>query len=159
MPFGPRGERGYAAYYRTDTNRRHCRAAPVFAVLRSWAAGILVLAAASTVLSTVLPEQFGSPERLESFGWRLALLYVPTALANALTAFFAARVHPEPYRRRVGQHLFAVLGVPLAAHLYGLGQHWGTLVPQGVLLSTLSVGAGCFVAVVIDLVWDRADAG
>lgn len=130
--------------------------APVFAMLRSWAAGIVVLWVVTALLGVTVFERYGTVGRLESVGWRVLLLHVPTAVAALASAYFAARVHPEPFRSSPGQHLFATLTVPLAAQLLGLARHWGLLVPQGVVLSSLAVIAGCLAGAVADVMRDRA---
>lgn len=137
------------------TGERVGRSAAVFAMLRSWGAGIVVLWVVTALLGVTVFERYGTVERMGSLGWRILLLHVPTAVAALLSAYFAARVHPEPFRSSPAQHLFAALAVPLGAQLFALARHWGVLVPQGVVLSSLAVVAGCLTGTVADVMRDR----
>ncbi|WP_404816882.1 hypothetical protein [Streptomyces thermolineatus] len=131
------------------------RADAFFALVRSWAVGIVVLLLCSVFATLAVFEPLATAQRLESLGWRVFLLHLPAVVGSGLAALAAARVHPEPFRSSPGGHLLACLAVPLGSLVFSLVTSWEVLLPEGIWLSTLAVLAGCLAAVAADLALDR----
>ncbi|CAL9513016.1 hypothetical protein SUDANB106_03700 [Streptomyces sp. enrichment culture] len=126
------------------------------AMLRSWAAGIVVLLVAQSLVDRTLGEYAVTPERVESFGWRMVLFHIPAALCVALATLAAARLHREPFRGSPAAHLTAALTVPLVAYgasLLMIGSRTD-MSGQGIALSGAATLAGCAAGMAADLVMD-----
>ncbi|WP_329195009.1 hypothetical protein [Streptomyces sp. NBC_01435] len=129
-----------------------------FALTRSWAAGALVYIAAGYLVSRGLVELLATDERLASFGWRLALLHVPSVITTVLTVLAAARVLPDEHRESRPLTLLAALTVPLAALVYGLAVSWHLVDVEGTLMPMVSLATGAAAGLAVDrLLDDRAD--
>ncbi|CAM5422639.1 hypothetical protein [Streptomyces abikoensis] len=122
----------------------------LFSLMRSWAAGLVVTGVAGYLLGGLVTEALATPERLEAFGWRLALLHVPGMLVVTLSALAAARLHPEPYRYSLPLHLLAALAVPVAVTLRNLLVSWDLLVAEGVWTGVSSLVFGGMCALLLD---------
>ncbi|MFF3453317.1 hypothetical protein ACFYXH_03120 [Streptomyces sp. NPDC002730] len=128
--------------------------AGLFALMRSWAAGIVVLAVTSYLHVTYIHGTFASTDEPESFTGELLLTHLPNAVAIALAVWAAARIHPEPYRDSRARHLAAALVVPVAAQLvaYALAftTPWISLTALAVFLSLAVLAVGCTVGLAAD---------
>ena len=156
MGFGNRGASRYdppGAASRQDDGR----SAAVFALMKSWAAAIVVLVLGGYLQGAVLFDNLAGPERLESFGWRLVLLHLPATLWAGLATLAAARLHREPFRTSSAQHLLAALAVPLASQVANLAYLWGSVVAEGIWMSSLAVLAGCVAGMAADMALDARD--
>ncbi|MGW5292032.1 hypothetical protein [Streptomyces bacillaris] len=124
---------------------------------RSWAAGTLVYVAVGFLASRVLLELLSSGPRLETFGWRLALLHIPALAVTLLTVLAAARLLPDEYRESRTLYLLAALAVPLAGLAYGFAVSWEAVGIEGVLMPVVSLAAGAASGVAVDrLLEERA---
>lgn len=129
-----------------------------FALTRSWAAGALVYIAAGYLVSRGLVELLASDERLTSFGWRLALIHVPSVITTVLTVLASARVLPDEHRESRLLTLAAALTVPLAALVYGLAVSWHLVDVEGTLMPFVALATGAAAGLAVDrLLDDRAD--
>ncbi|RDG35394.1 hypothetical protein [Streptomyces corynorhini] len=117
--------------------------APVFALMRAWAAGIVVLLFTEYLQATVVYDYLASDSALESFGGRLMLIHLPNAMCIALATWAAGRVHSDPYRESPAQHLPAAFTVPVVAQVINLALQWDGLVAEGVLMSNAVLVLGC----------------
>ena len=141
---------GYG-YHPYDGSRDRNRLGTFFGLMRAWAAGIVVLWLVNALLTMAVFQPLATPERIGSFGWRLALIHLPSALASACSVFAAAKAHPEPYRSSAPLHLAAALTVPIAMHAFHLVDRWSELVAEGIWLSSVAVLAGCLAGVLLDV--------
>lgn len=128
-----------------------------FGLMRAWAAGVVALLACQYVLSSAVSQPLASMDRMESFGWRLALFHLPTLVCALLATLAAARVHPEPHRYRAGQHLLACLAVPLASRGVVMSMNWPLLTVEGIVAPTLAVIGGCVIGVMVDMAFDARE--
>ncbi|MEV7421047.1 MULTISPECIES: hypothetical protein [unclassified Streptomyces] len=117
--------------------------APVFALVRAWAAGIVVLLFTEYLQATLVYDYLASEDSLESFGGRLMLIHLPNAVCIALATWAAGRVHADPYRDYARQHLPAVFTVPVVAQAINMALQWDHLVMEGVLMSNAVLVVGC----------------
>ncbi|MFC8728056.1 hypothetical protein [Streptomyces bacillaris] len=151
IPSGRRGAGGSGAPADSQPGGRF------LALTRSWAAGTLVYVAAGFLTSRVLLELLGSGPRLETFGWRLALLHIPALAVTLLTVLAAARLLPDEYRESRTLYLLAALTVPLAGLAYGFAVSWEAVGIEGVLMPVVSLAAGAASGVAVDrLLEERA---
>ncbi|RST18920.1 hypothetical protein EF908_32625 [Streptomyces sp. WAC04770] len=151
MPSGRRGAGGSGAPADSQPGGRF------LALTRSWAAGTLVYVAVGFLTSRVLLELLGSGPRLETFGWRLALLHIPALAVTLLTVLAAARLLPDEYRESRTLYLLAALAVPLAGLAYGFAVSWEAVGIEGVLMPVVSLAAGAASGVAVDrLLEERA---
>ncbi|MFD9429011.1 MULTISPECIES: hypothetical protein [unclassified Streptomyces] len=128
-----------------------------FALTRSWATGALVYIAAGFMTNRVLVELLGSEARLESFGWRLALMHVPSLVVTLLTVLAAARILPDEHRENRIVYLLGALAVPLAGLVYGFAVSWNVVDIEGVLMPVVSLATGAAAGVAVDrLLEERA---
>ncbi|MFI7287541.1 hypothetical protein ACIBRY_12990 [Streptomyces anulatus] len=129
-----------------------------FALTRSWVTGALVYIAAGFVTSRVLVDLLGTEARLESFGWRLALMHLPALLVTLLTVLASARILPDEYRESSRTlYLLAALAVPLAGLLYGFAVAGDVVGIEGVLMPAVSLASGAASGVAVDrLLEERA---
>ncbi|MCF3105648.1 hypothetical protein IPZ58_29235 [Streptomyces roseoverticillatus] len=119
-------------------------------MVRAWAAALLVMFAAGYLLGFLPLDALGTAARMEDFGWRVALIYVPNALVASLAGLAAARLHREPYRHRPLPHAAAVAVVPVAATLRGLVNSRDVLVAEGVWMAVASLFLGGTAAFLLD---------
>ncbi|MFD7442913.1 hypothetical protein [Streptomyces sp. NPDC059909] len=124
--------------------------ASFFALMRSWAAAIIVYFACGLLSAKALLEPLATSERLETFGWRLALLHVPSILTITLTVLAAARVLPEPQRDSLATRLLATLAVPLAGLVYGYTVSWDLLSAEGVFMPVVALATGTATGLALD---------
>ncbi|MBH0246024.1 hypothetical protein I3W98_29160 [Streptomyces cavourensis] len=151
MPSGRRGAGGSGAPADSRPGGRF------LALTRSWAAGTLVYVAVGFLASRVLLELLSSGPRLETFGWRLALLHIPALAVTLLTVLAAARLLPDEYRESRTLYLLAALAVPLAGLAYGFAVSWEAVGIEGVLMPVVSLAAGAASGVAVDrLLEERA---
>ncbi|SCE01719.1 hypothetical protein [Streptomyces sp. DvalAA-19] len=151
IPSGRRGAGGSGAPADSQPGGRF------LALTRSWAAGTLVYVAVGFLTSRVLLELLGSGPRLETFGWRLALLHIPALAVTLLTVLAAARLLPDEYRESRTLYLLAALAVPLAGLAYGFAVSWEAVGIEGVLMPVVSLAAGAASGVAVDrLLEERA---
>lgn len=136
----PQGRHGIAGSGATRGGQQGSR---FFALTRSWVIGGLVYLALGFVMSRVLVDLLGTEERLETFGWRLALLHLPALVVTLLTVLASARILPEEYRESSRTlYLAAALAVPLAGLLYGFAVAGDVVGIEGVLMPAVSLAAG-----------------
>lgn len=129
---------------------------PFLALTRSWAAGALVYVAAGFLVSRTLVEPLATGERLDLFGWRLALLHLPGVLITVLTVLASARALPDEHRGSRPRHLSATLAVPLAGLAYGYAVSWDLVNSEGVLMPVVAMVTGVCVGLALDrLLEDR----
>ncbi|MCP3820698.1 hypothetical protein NLX86_22135 [Streptomyces sp. A3M-1-3] len=133
---------------------RTARAPAFFALMRAWAAGIVVLLLSQYMLWSAVTEPLSTAEHTGAFGWRLLLFHLPTLLCAFLATLAASRIHPEPHRDRPVPHLVAGLTVPLANRAADMALNWRVLSVEGIAAPTAAVLAGCAIAVVLDLAMD-----
>ncbi|MFD6530086.1 hypothetical protein [Streptomyces sp. NPDC060184] len=135
---------------------------PLFLPLvRSWVAGALVLVAAGFMVGRALEVTLGTPERLESFGWRLGLRHVPSLAVTALAVLAAARLLPERLRASRMLYPLGCLAVPLAGlgHGYAVSWGWDLADIEGLLMPAASLVTGAAAAIAVDrLLEERATA-
>ncbi|MER6994327.1 hypothetical protein [Streptomyces sp. NPDC000410] len=130
-------------YPGASARRDEGRGAAVFALVRAWAAGIVVLLFTEYVQATVVFDYLATDSRLSSFSGRLLLIHLPNALCVGLAVWAAGRVHRDPFRRSLPGHLAATLVVPLAAQLLNLALQWERLAAEGLLMSNAVLAVGC----------------
>ncbi|MEV0035321.1 hypothetical protein [Streptomyces sp. NPDC050804] len=117
--------------------------APVFALVRAWAAGIVVLVATEYLQATLVNDHLASEDSLETFLGRLTLIHLPNAICIALASWIAGRVHHEPYRDARFQHALATFTVPVAAQALSMSIQWQDLATEGLLMSNAVLVLGC----------------
>ncbi|MET7638221.1 hypothetical protein [Streptomyces sp. NPDC005438] len=135
---------------RTGDGSREGFSRAFFALTQSWAAAIVVLLVSQFVLFTVVTQPLGTTERMQSFGWRLALGHLPTLVWALLATLAAARVYPEPHRHHLGRYLLACLTVPVASRLMDVSVKWGLVGTESLLVPSVAVLLGCFAGVALD---------
>ncbi|UCA53278.1 hypothetical protein LEL86_30120 [Streptomyces sp. WA6-1-16] len=152
IPLGRHGTAGSGVPYPPQQGSRF------FALTRSWVIGGLVYLALGFVMSRVLVDLLATEERLETFGWRLALLHLPALVVTLLTVLSATRVLPEEHRESSRTvYLLAALTVPLAGLLYGFAVAGDVVGIEGVLMPAVSLAAGAASGVAVDrLLEERA---
>ncbi|MFE7773971.1 hypothetical protein ACFU5O_08730 [Streptomyces sp. NPDC057445] len=121
-----------------------------FSLVRSWAAAVLVYFACGLLFAKALLEPLASVERLETFGWRLALLHVPGILTITLTVLVAARVLPESQRESTATRLLAALAVPVAALVHGYTVSWDFLAAEGMFMPVVALATGAAAGLAFD---------
>ncbi|MFJ8862739.1 hypothetical protein ACIRD8_30475 [Streptomyces sp. NPDC102451] len=129
-----------------------------FPLSRSWAAGALVYVFAGYLMARALVETLATDERLELFGWRLALLHLPGVLVTVLTVLAAARALPARHRDSRLLYLLATLAVPVAGLAYGYAVAWDVVGTEGLVMPAVAMVTGTAVGLALDrLVEDRDD--
>ncbi|MEV6263259.1 hypothetical protein AB0M42_21255 [Streptomyces sp. NPDC051784] len=127
-----------------------------FPLTRSWAAGALVYIASGYLMSKAFVETLATDERLELFGWRLALLHLPGVLVTVLAVLASARVLPDRQRESRLLRLSAALAVPLAGLAYGYAVTWDVVGTEGLLMPVVVMVTGAAVGLAVDrLLEDR----
>ncbi|MFD7228658.1 hypothetical protein [Streptomyces sp. NPDC059881] len=137
-------------YPGAPARRDEGRGAGVLALVRAWAAGVVVLVFTEYVQATVVYEHVATASRMETFGGRLLLIHLPNAVCIALAAWAAARIHGDPYRHSTPRHLTAALTVPVAAQLLNMAVQWEQLAFEGLLMSNAVLVVGCVVGCAAD---------
>ncbi|MFF8842681.1 hypothetical protein ACF08N_08080 [Streptomyces sp. NPDC015127] len=117
--------------------------AGILALMKCWAAGIVVLLFTEYLQVTLVYDTLDSAGRLGSFGGRLLLVHLPNALCIALSVWAAARLHRPPFRHGTVRHLAAALAVPVAAQLLNMAIQWQELAAEGLLMSNAVLVLGC----------------
>ncbi|MFJ8883368.1 hypothetical protein ACIRJR_08130 [Streptomyces sp. NPDC102402] len=126
---------------------------------RGWAAGALVYLVTGYLLTRALVETLATDERLESFGWRLAVLHLPGVLVTVLAVLAAARALPARQRESRFQHLLGALAVPLAGLAYGYAVTWDVVGTEGVLMPAVAMVTGAAVGLALDRLLRDGDTG
>lgn len=121
-----------------------------FPLTRSWAAGALVYIATGFLTTRALVETLATDERLETFGWRLALLHLPGVLITVLTVLAAARALPDEQRCSRVLYLSGALAVPVAGLAYGYAVSWEVVGTEGVLMPVVAMVTGASVGLALD---------
>ncbi|MFE1960038.1 hypothetical protein [Streptomyces sp. NPDC059479] len=117
--------------------------APVFALVRAWAAGIVVLVATEYLQATLVYDHLASEDNLETFLGRLMLIHLPNAACIALASWAAGRIHRDPFRDASFQHALATFTVPVAAQALNMSLQWQDLTAEGLLMSNAVLVLGC----------------
>jgi hypothetical protein len=135
------------------------RGADLFALVRAWAAGIVVLIATEYLQITLLYNTFTGPAGPRSFGAVLLLVHLPNMVCIALATWAAARGHPEPQNEEPVRHAIAACTVPVAAQVLTLAveRHRPGFDALGLWLSNAVLITGCVIGWAADR-WRRADA-
>ncbi|MFI1162505.1 hypothetical protein ACH4UM_02600 [Streptomyces sp. NPDC020801] len=121
-------------------------------LVRSWAAGVVVLVVTEYLQMTLLYGPLAGPGGVGSFGAALALVHLPNLVCVVLATWAAARVHPEPWREVPVRHAVAACAVPAAAQLLTLSLRWDRAGPASLAfwMSTGVLLAGCAVGMLLD---------
>ncbi|MDG9716344.1 hypothetical protein [Streptomyces sp. DH24] len=132
---------------------------PALALVRAWAAGVLVLLLTEYAQMTTVYDTFVGPRGVGSFGAALALVHLPNLVCVVLATWAAARVHPEPWREVPVRHAAAGCAVPAAAQVLTLSLHWDRAGPATLAfwMSTAVLLAGCAVGMLLDAWWEGRD--
>ncbi|MBL1288551.1 hypothetical protein JKV81_17150 [Streptomyces sp. For3] len=129
-----------------------------FPLSRSWAAGALVYVFGGYLMARALVETLATDERLELFGWRLALLHLPGVLVTVLTVLAAARTLPARHRDSRLLYLLGSLAVPVAGLAYGYAVAWDVVGAEGLVMPAVAMVTGAAVGLALDrLIEDRDD--
>uniref|UniRef100_A0AAU1LWK8 Uncharacterized protein n=1 Tax=Streptomyces sp. NBC_00148 TaxID=2903626 RepID=A0AAU1LWK8_9ACTN len=129
-----------------------------FPLSRSWAAGALVYVFGGYLMARALVETLATDERLELFGWRLALLHLPGVLVTVLTVLAAARTLPARHRDSRPLYLLGSLAVPVAGLAYGYAVAWDVVGAEGLVMPAVAMVTGAAVGLALDrLIEDRDD--
>ncbi|MFE5244301.1 MULTISPECIES: hypothetical protein [unclassified Streptomyces] len=127
-----------------------------FPLSRSWAAGALVYVLAGYLMARALVETLATDERLDVFGWRLALLHLPAVVVTVLTVLAAARVLPDRQRESRALYFLGALAVPVAGLAFGYVVTWDVVGTEGVLMPAVAMVTGSAVGLALDrLMEDR----
>ncbi|MFE3515022.1 hypothetical protein [Streptomyces sp. NPDC059166] len=121
-----------------------------FPLSRSLAAGALAYVLSGMLLASVLIETLASDERLELFGWRLALLHLPNVVVTVLTVLASARAFPARHRGSRVLYLLGTLTVPVAGLAYGYWTTWDAADAESVLMPAVVVVTGAAVGLALD---------
>ncbi|WP_406862297.1 hypothetical protein ABZO31_18295 [Streptomyces sp. HUAS MG47] len=146
--YGTRSNHAWSSAHRTPLRGFQARPNWFFPLVRSWAAGFVVLTLLNFAVGYAVQGVFDS--RLYSFGWRVALVYLPNVLTMTACALAAARVHREPHRDSLPRHLTAVLGVPAFTLVLSLINGWGDLGAEVGSMMVAAVLLGATLALVLD---------
>ena len=130
-----------------------------FPLSRSWAAGALVYAIAGYMMARALVETLATDERLELFGWRLALLHLPGVLVTVLTVLAAARALPERQRESRSLYLLGTLAVPVAGLAFGYVATWDVVDAEGLLMPVVAMVTGAAVGLALDQLLEERGTG
>lgn len=125
---------------------------------RSWAAGALVYVVAGFLMTRALVETLATDERLELFGWRMALLHLPGVLVTVLTVLAAARALPADRRDSRALYFLGTLAVPVAGLAYGYAVSRHVVGTEGLLMPVVAMVTGAAVGLALDRLLDDRDA-
>lgn len=115
-----------------------------WALVRSWAAGVLTLAVTEYLQITLVDLIVGnSTDSLESVSAQLFLIHLPNLVCVALAVAAASLAHAEPHRYSAGRHAVALLAVPLAVQLLVVTTRWEAQSVQELLVAVAVLSAGC----------------
>jgi hypothetical protein len=133
--------------------------APSLALVRAWAAGVLVLALTAYAQMAVVHDNFVGARGVGSFGAALALVHLPNLVCVVLATWAAARAHPEPWREMPVRHAVAGCAVPAAAQVLTLSLRWDRagLATPAFWMSTAVALAGCAAGMLLDAWWEGRD--
>ncbi|TQK52184.1 hypothetical protein FBY35_2611 [Streptomyces sp. SLBN-118] len=132
------------------------RGAALLALVRAWAAGVVVLVFSEYLWATLVRDVPATGPRMETFGGRLLLAHVPNAVCIATAVWAAARIHREPFRDSVPGHLTAAFAVPVVALALNMAVRRQELAAEGVLLSNAVLVVGCVAGYAADRLQDEA---
>ncbi|HEY9368074.1 hypothetical protein [Streptomyces sp.] len=121
-----------------------------FPLIRSWAVGLVALTLLSFAVDYAVQGVFDS--RLNSFGWRVALIYIPNVLTMTICVLAAGRVHRDPHRDSLPRHLTATLAVPLFTLVMSLINGWGALDAEVGSMMVAAVLLGAVLGLTLDRV-------
>ncbi|MFE7751907.1 hypothetical protein [Streptomyces sp. NPDC057428] len=121
-----------------------------FPLSRGWAAGALVYIASGFLVTRALVETLATDERLEHFGWRLALLHLPGVLVTVLTVLGSARALPGRQRDSRVPYLLGTLAVPVAGLAFGYAVTWDVVGTEGLLMPVVAMVTGAAVGLALD---------
>ncbi|MFE9724579.1 hypothetical protein ACFYQ5_13585 [Streptomyces sp. NPDC005794] len=121
---------------------------------RSWAAGALVYVVAGFLMTRALVETLATEERLDLFGWRLALLHLPGVLVTVLTVLAATRTLPGRHRDSRLLYLLGALAVPVAGLAYGYAVAWDVVGTEGLLMPAVVMVTGAAVGLALDRLFE-----
>jgi hypothetical protein len=149
---------GRYGYQGAPTSRDERSSGPVFALMRAWAVGILILLTSQYLQVTFIYEPLVGPQGTRSFGAALLLVHLPNAVCIGLATWAAARVHPEPHRHRTAQHWSAAFVVPAVGQLLSLAIQWDRISVGGIgfWMSNAALLTGCAVGFLLDRLPERS---
>ncbi|MET8247727.1 hypothetical protein ABZV31_26975 [Streptomyces sp. NPDC005202] len=126
--------------------------APLLSLVRSWAAGVVVLVVTEYLQMTLLYGHLVGPRGVGSFGAALALVHLPNLVCVVLATWAAARAHPEPWREMPVGHAVAACAVPAAAQVLTLSLRWDRtgFTSLAFWMSTGVLLAGCAMGLLLD---------
>ncbi|MFF1921488.1 hypothetical protein ACFVW8_13050 [Streptomyces sp. NPDC058221] len=145
-----RSDQAPASAHHTGTWGSQARPNWFFPLVRSWAVGLVTLTLTGVLVNYAVQDVFDS--RLYSFGWRVALVYIPNVLTMTACALAAARVHRAPHRDSPPRHLTAALAVPVFALAVSLVNGWGDLDTEVGSMMVAAVLLGSTLALGVDRV-------
>ncbi|MGW2281706.1 hypothetical protein [Streptomyces sp. NPDC001770] len=126
-------------------------------MIRSWVAGAFVQLGGGFMVGRALDVTLGTPERLDSFGWRLGLLHLPGLAVTACAVLAAARLLPDSHRASRVLYPLGCLAVPLTVLAHGYAVSWDLADIEGVLMPAASLVTGAAVGIAVDrLLEERA---
>jgi hypothetical protein len=108
--------------------------AAAFAMIRAWAAGLVVLLLIEYLQATLVYGHLVPDGGLDTFTSRLLLVHIPNAVCVALATWAAGRLHSEPYRLATLPHLMAACAVPVVAQALNLALQWHQLASEDLLI-------------------------
>ncbi|MEU9197058.1 hypothetical protein [Streptomyces hundungensis] len=120
-----------------------------FPLMRSWAAGIVMLYGSGTLLGFAY-DAFATTDRLDSFGWRFALIHLPNLLTTVLAVWLAARLLPEPHPTSRPLYLAAALAVPVLAAVRTLLVAREFLAAEGAMMMAATAVFGSAAGLALD---------
>ena len=126
------------------------RHAGLFALMRAWAAGIVVLALTEYLQVTLAYENLTGIGGPQSFGGRVLLVDLPNAVCVLLATWAAAGTHRSPFRDAPVRHLAASVAVPVAAQLLSVLAHGDDMTLVGLSMSTAVLALGCTAGMAAD---------
>lgn len=119
--------------------------------------GALVYVLTALLMARSLVETLATDERLETFGWRLALLHLPNVAVTVLTVLAAARTLPA--RQRASRFLYPLgaLAVPVAGLVYGYAVARDVVDSEGLLMPAVTMVTGAAVGLALDRLAEDSD--
>ncbi|MEV2245000.1 hypothetical protein [Streptomyces sp. NPDC049970] len=117
---------------------------------RSWAAGALVYVITGFLTTRALVETLATDDRLDQFGWRLALLHLPSVLITVLTVLASARTLPGRLRDSRLFHPLGTLTVPVTGLAFGYAVTWDVVDTEGLLMPAVAMVTGGALGLALD---------